>query len=164
MRNLAALLLLSTSLFLFPSPSEAQFRWGGHMVHAARSFGGATGAGLRAGIDVPVMPLDLVASGEYFFPDCPQGMGGCGLQGITLDANFRMLTPLVRPYGTGGLAYRRLSPGGEAPSQTESGIALGVGIDASLGTLRGFGEARWEFVGAPRNQLVWRLGVLMGLP
>lgn len=142
------------------SGAEAQLVFGGHVVSAADAFGGTYGAGLRAGLDLPALPFDLMASGEYFFPDCPPALDDCGLRGVTLDANFRMVFPLVRPYLTGGLARRRTVE--DDAEDASTGIALGAGVDVALGGVRAFGEARYEFVDAPEKQVVWRLGLLFG--
>jgi hypothetical protein len=153
---LSAALLLAGSV----TPAHAQLHWGPHVVHASKSFDGATGVGLRAGIGSAMVPVGLTASGEYFFPDCPQG-NGCGLRGLTVDGTYRPFpSPMVRPYVTGGLAYRHFDPGTGAGSEDVSGLAVGAGIDASLGGLRAFREVRYEFVDAPSSQAVWRLGVL----
>ncbi len=156
--------LTSTVLLLIAAPSDAdaQFRGGGHAIHAGQLFGGSGGVGLRGGIQLPLIPIDLMAAGEYFFPDCGE-LAGCGLQGVTLDANFRMIFPVVRPYISGGLAHRRYSPGGDALTINSSGLSVGAGIDVRLGGLGGFAEARYEFTEAPRSQSVVRIGILLGL-
>jgi hypothetical protein len=152
---LGALLFLGSA-----DRAHAQFHWGPHAVHASKSFDGATGVGLRAGIGLPMVPIGLTASGEHFFPSCPDG-SGCGLRGITVDGTYRPFPfPIVRPYVTGGVAYRNFDPGTGAGSEDVSGLAAGAGIDVSLGGLRAFGEVRYEFVDAPSSQGVWRLGVL----
>jgi hypothetical protein len=156
-------LLAAALIVAAPSRALAQVNWGAHAVHASDAFGGTYGAGLRLGIALPALPFDLMASGEYFFPDCPAGQGGCGLRGFTLDANFRMAFPVVRPYITAGLAYRSYSPGGGGSDDSATGPAVGVGVDLSLGGIRAFGETRYEFVSAPENEFVWRLGLLFGL-
>ncbi len=103
-----------------------------------------------------------MASGEYFFPDCPAEDTNCGLYGLTLDANFRLPFPLVRPYITGGLAYRNISSVSSS-DETVAGLALGAGLDVALGGIRAFGETRYEFVDAPEKQFLWRIGLLFPL-
>ena len=102
--------LVAACLILSPSPADGQLRIGGHVVKAADAFDDSYGLGLGAGIDFPLLPFDLMASGEYFFADCPPEDPDCGLYGLTFDANFRLLFPLVRPYISAGLAYRNISP------------------------------------------------------
>jgi hypothetical protein len=148
---------------LLPGAATAQVYWGAHAVHAADAFGGATGAGVRAGVDLPVLPFDLIGSAEYFFPDCGNDQSDCSLHGLTLDANLRMVIPVVRPYAVAGLSHRRASAGDDAPDQESTGLALGAGVDVALGGVRLFGEGRYEFLDAPERQFLWRLGVLFGL-
>ncbi len=152
--------LLLTSLAFNPSSLEAQLRLGSHVVRATEAFGGAYGVGLRAGIDVPVLPFDLMASGEYFFPDCPPEESDCGLHGATVDANFRLVFPIVRPYISAGLAYRNLSPPALGVDESVAGLTVGLGLDVAIAGVRAFGESRYEFVDAPEKQFIWRLGVL----
>jgi len=148
---------------VLPVAATAQVSWGAHAVRAADAFGGATGAGVRAGVTLPVLPFDLIGSAEYFFPDCGNDQSDCGLHGLTLDANVRMVLPVLRPYGLAGLAYRKVSPGGDAPDEESTGLALGAGVDLALGGLRLFGEGRYEFLDAPEKQFLLRLGIMFGL-
>ena len=84
----------------------------------------------------------------------------CGLYGLTLDANFRLLFPLVRPYISAGLAYRNISPVEIGGDETVAGLGLGLGVDVALAGVRLFGESRYEFLDAPEKQFLWRLGAL----
>jgi hypothetical protein len=114
-------------------------------------------------VDLPVFPFDLIGSAEYFFPECDIDQSDCGLHGLTLDANLRMVIPLLRPYGVVGLSHRRVSAGGDVPEEESTGLALGAGVDIAIGGLRLFGEGRYEFLDAPERQFIWRLGILFGL-
>lgn len=158
---LQALLALGLLFLASTGPVDAQLRIGGHAVHAGSTFGGSSGFGLRAGAGLPLVPLDVAASGEYFFPDCAPAAKGCGLWGYGVDGNVRMVLPFVRPYVSGGLIYRRVDPGGGAETQTRSGFALGVGLGLSIRAIGAFVEGRYEFV-RPERQAVWRAGVMLG--
>ncbi len=158
-RGLATVVLLGCFL-VGAAPGEAQLRLGAHVVGAQDSFDGTIGLGVRAGIEAPVLPFDLLASGEYFFSDCPAGITGCGLYGLTVDANFRLVFPVVRPYISGGLAYRNIDLGDSSQDDSVVGPSVGAGVDAALGNIRAFGELRYEFVDAPEKQFIWRLGLL----
>lgn len=149
-------------LTLLPSPTSAQLRIGVHAAQAMDVLDGALGGGARLGIEVPVLPFDLFATAEYFRPDCLEGFDGCGFRGGSIEANFRMVVPLVRPYLTGGIAYREFNPGGNADSVTDTGITVGAGVDIGLGRARLFGEGRYEFLKAPERQVVVRIGLLLG--
>ena len=157
---LSPAVLVAAYLILSPSAADAQLRVGGHLVKAADTFDGSYGLGLRAGIDFPLLPFDLMASGEYFFPNCPPEDSDCGLYELTLDANFRLLFPLVRPYISAGLAYRNISPMQIGADETVAGLGLGLGVDVELAGVRLFGESRYEFLNAPEKQFLWRLGAL----
>ena len=152
-------LLIGLTL-LSASPADGQLRVGGHLVSAQDAFSGTLGVGVRAGIDSPLLPFEIVASGEYFFADRPPEESGCGLYGLTADANFRIVFPVVRPYVSAGFAYRNIDPAADNQDQSVVGPALGVGLDVGLSGIRIFGESRCEFVDAPEKQFVWRLGAM----
>jgi hypothetical protein len=158
------LLLWAATLVSLAQPEEgsAQIRVGLHAVQAMDVLDGTTGVGARVGIQTPVLPFDLFATGEYFLPDCPPGNDGCGLRGASIEANFRMMVPLVRPYLTGGIAYREFTPGGGESRVSDTGVALGAGVDIGLGRARLFGEGRYEFLKAPDRQMVVRIGLIIG--
>jgi opacity protein-like surface antigen len=128
-----------------PHEAEAQFFLGGHAAYTTYQDGG-WGGGARAGLDIPVLPLDIMGAVELFSPSCPEGRDGCSLWGASLDANLRLPIPLVRPYITGGLSYRDGDRGGELGSASESGLNLGLGVDVNLG-IRIFADWRYEFLG-----------------
>ena len=147
-RVLAVLPLVLAALL--PGSAAGQFFWGGHAAYTGYQDGG-TGAGLHLGLDFPLLPVDVVGSAEWFSPSCRADREGCSLWGATLDANLRLPIPLVRPYLTGGLSYRKFGLGGELGSQDKSGINLGVGVDVNLG-IRAFADWRWEFLGESEAQ------------
>ena len=147
-------------LWILPAETSGQLRVGSHFVHAAESFGGASGVGLRAGVALPALPLDIMASWARFSPECPPDELDCELTGLTLDANFRIPLPFIHPYFSGGIAYRSLGPVQPGEEADALGAALGAGLDVALARLHLFGEARYEWVDAPEKQLLWRLGIL----
>jgi hypothetical protein len=152
--------ILVGTLLIGAAPAEAQLRIGGHFVNAQDAFDGTYGIGVRLGLDPPVLPLELIGSGEYFFADCPAGQSGCGLYGLTVDANFRIVFPVVRPYVSAGLAYRNIDLADPTEDDSVVGPTLGVGLDVGLSGFSIFGESRYEFVDAPEKQFVWRLGAM----
>ena len=162
-RGRGGLLLVSVLLIALvtsPATVDAQLHLGGHVVRAADAFDGTQGLGLRVGVDLPALPFDLMASGEHFFPDCAPDEPNCGLGGLTLDANFRLVFPLVRPYISAGLAYRNIDPPTNGADESVAGLGLGLGVDVALAGVRLFGETRYEFVDAPEKQFLWRLAIL----
>jgi hypothetical protein len=155
-------LLLSAGILLaLPTPGDAQFLVGAHAAHAGKSFGGTVGTGIRAGVDLPVLPFAVYGGWERYFPDCGAGIEGCKLEGFTLDVNFSMFLPLLRPYLSGGLAYRTFRLSDQLPEEDTSGASVGAGFDLTLGSLRGFAEARYELVKVPGRQRVVRLGLML---
>jgi hypothetical protein len=165
----SVLLILGGPLLLLlaglPASADAQLRWGVHGVHATDAFEGTSGAGIRGGLSLPAIPLSAAASWEYFFPSCPAGADGCGLRGATVDLNFEpcVVIPAVRPYVSGGFAWRRFAPGGAAEAQHVTGFTAGAGIQLGTSGFGAFGEGRYEMTDAPDDQLVWRLGILFSL-
>jgi hypothetical protein len=159
MRVRPAVLLSAACLAVVPIPVSGQFLWGGHLAQAGSSFGGTHGLGLSLGVDLGVLPIDVVATGEYFFPVCPPDLARCGLKGHSIDVNYRLVVPVLRPYVTGGMVWRRFSPGGDSTGVDLSGLSMGGGVSLSMGGTRLFGEARLELTEAPRRQVVTRVGL-----
>lgn len=148
-------------LALLPGAAAGQFSLGGHLAWTDYQDGGM-GGGARVGLDIPVLPVDVVGTGEWFSPKCRPNRDGCSLWGATLDANVRLPFPLVRPYVTGGLSYRKADLGGDRGDESDSGLNLGVGVDVSLG-VRAFADWRWEFLKADLEGWIARLGLNFNL-
>ncbi len=160
--RLAMLLPALVALALaIPQDAEAQFFLGAHAAFTDYQDGGA-GAGARVGLDLPVLPLDIVGVAEFFSPSCSEGNDGCSLWGASLDANLRLPIPLVRPYLTGGLSYRDANLGGDLGSVSKSGLNLGLGVDVNLG-VRIFGDWRYEWLDDEIEGSVIRLGLNFNL-
>ena len=170
MRRFLFVSLMFLALFaLVPADhAEGQLYFGGHIAYATGAdtdavdldpvfdgLDGAVGVGGRIGWDLPVLPVDILAAGEYFFPDC--GAEDCAMYGGTLEALVRLPIPLVRPYALGGLVWRSWDAGDEDGSST--GFDAGLGIDLHLLAVRVFLDARYEFLDDPQEQWVLRLGV-----
>jgi hypothetical protein len=142
---------------------EAQFIWGVHVPYAVDTFDGTAGIGGRVGWDLPVLPIDIVGVGEYFFPDC--GAEDCSFWGGSVEANVRLPIPIVRPYVLGGLAYRKIS-GLETSTDTVdsfdgTGVSAGIGLDFDLLAVRAFLDGRYEWLGEDQlEQFVVRVGVV----
>ncbi len=124
--------------------------------------GESSGVGVEGGLNIPVLPLDVFGSAEWFFPNCARR----DLRGWSLGFNYRVLpVPLVSPYVTGGRTWRR-SENGEPPGSGE-GMFGGIGIDVSLPGFGLFTEIRYEFLSGDLAQTVMRAGFLLswgGLP
>jgi hypothetical protein len=144
-------------LAVAPGRSDAQLIAGVHLAQANDAFAGSFGLGARAGVDVPILPVQVVGVGEYFFPDC--GAGDCGLKGASLEANVALPLPILAPYVSLGWAWRELDPVTEDPSVNDSGPTVGLGTRLGLGSLAPFFEARYEFVEAPEEQFLLRFGL-----
>ncbi len=119
--------------------ASAQLYFGGHGAWAG-DFGDF-GIGAQAGWDLPALPVDVAVGGEYFFPDCEED---CGLWGGYLAANLRFPFPIVRPYITGGWAYRSFDRGESDGS--DNGFMAGGGVDLKLASVRAFAEWTYEFL------------------
>ena len=74
-----------------PAWARGQVVLGVHAVETSSTLGGSTGAGLRAGLDLPLLPFDVLASAEYFFPSCTDEQEGYAFWGAALDANVEMM-------------------------------------------------------------------------
>jgi hypothetical protein len=148
------------------TPVAAQTSFGGYGVRVAETINGdqaAQGIGVRAGLSFPLFPLKAYAAAERIFPDCPES--GCSVwaaeAGLTLNL-FPL--PLASPYLTGGVVRRRYdsgidgAPGGAVT--TVDGISAGLGVSAGVPGISFFLEGRYEFMDAPYDQFVLRLGVM----
>jgi hypothetical protein len=158
MKRRALLTFLCTvGLLGFAPAARAQLNPGLHVARAADAFGGVYGAGASLELSFPLVPVDVFVAGEYFFPDCGTA-DGCGYMGGSADVHFTLPFPVLTPYGTAGVVYRRTDAGGGADSVANTGFGLGVGVNLGTLVFGGFAEARYEFVD-PDNQLVLRLGI-----
>jgi hypothetical protein len=147
-------ILFAGTLASTPAGAQAQVVTGVHAVQATETLGGSIGLGVRAGINPPVFPVDIIASGEYLFPDC--GDDECSLWGGSIDANFALPFPILTPYVSGGMAYRSFQLSGADPEDSAIGPTVGVGVRFSMA----FGEVRYEFADAPEQQVILRVGLL----
>ena len=107
----------------------------------------------------------IVASFDYFFPDCP---GGAGVDCTYWELNPMLAVPItvtnpnITPYLGGGLNIARVSfetAAGDA-SDTEIGLNLLGGLRFPLGGVRAYTDAR--IVIGDNDQLVLTFGFLFG--
>ncbi len=134
--------------------AQAQLRPGIHAARAHDVGGGANGVGGSLQVGFPLLPVDVFVAGDYFFPDC--GAVDCSLWGGSADLHLTMPFPILTPYGTAGVVYRKYSADGVSSGAT--GFGLGAGVDLGTLVLGAYLEARYEFVD-PDDQLVFRLGI-----
>lgn len=153
-------ILFSTvfALAVLAQPAASQLFVGLHAAKMDKTADGAWGGGAQIGVDLPALPLDVVASGEYFDVDC---LTDCSFYGGSVDARFRLPLPVVRPYGTAGLTARKFEVEGLGEGDWETGLGIGAGVDVATPLLRIFVEGRYEFVDSPDEQLVWRAGLIL---
>lgn len=128
---------------LAPQKAEAQVKFGAHVAYANEVTDGAFGLGARVGIDPPVLPFSFWAHGDYYFPDEGESAVDLGYQTYGLDAHFSPLPfPLVTPYLSAGILFRRASVGDV--SDTQTGFAAGIGADIGF-LVAGTVQIRREF-------------------
>ena len=157
----AALLVLALGA---ARPAQGQFFLGGHAAWTSYQDGGL-GGGARLGLDLPVLPVDILGVAEFFSPSCEPGRDGCSFWGATLDANVRLPIPLVRPYLTGGLSFRSADLSSDEGKVDGTGFAVGGGLDVAL-VIRIFADYRYEFFENEKRALegsVVRLGINFNL-
>ena len=158
-----AVTLVMAVFFLSPVQLRGQVFGGVFGARAQDSFGGTTGFGVEAGLSIPVLPLAVFGSGEWFSPSCT----GCDLSGWSLGVKYRVLpVPIASPYVTGGRTWRSREDG-TLPAVDDEGVFAGVGADVSLPGFKLFGEVRYDFLSRDLRQAVLRAGFLLswgGLP
>jgi hypothetical protein len=156
-RRVAAPLLAVATLALAVPGATAQLSVGVHLARASDVFHGANGGGASVEFDAPLLPLGVMVAGDYFRPDCGP-VSGCSFMGASADAHFRLPFPLLQPYALAGGVIRRVKTGDGVDAESNSGIAVGVGVDLRVLVLGAYGEARYEFV-QPDHELLFRLGI-----
>lgn len=137
--------------------AHAQLNPGIHVAHATDAFGGSNGVGGSVELSFPVFPIDIFVAGEYFFPDCG-AVDDCAFMGGSADLHLGLPIPVLTPYATGGLVYRRTDVGGSAAAVAKTGFGAGVGVHLGAVVLGAYAEVRYEMVD-PDDQLVFRLGL-----
>ena len=167
-----AFAVLTIAALIGPIPAEGQLVGGVFAARARDSFGGTNGLGAEVGVSLPLLPIDVVASGTLFSPSCT----GCDLSGWSLGVKFQVLPlPVVKPYVTAGRTWRDLEEPSDRLVLDEEGIFAGPGLEIAFpGTQAGiFLEGRYEFLtsdSAPTRDLRqwnWRAGLTLrwgGLP
>lgn len=155
-RTLGVALILA-ALGLGAAEVQAQLNPGIHVARATDSFGGANGVGASVELSFPVFPIDIFVAGEYFFPDCGT-VGDCSFMGGSADLHVGLPIPVLTPYATGGLVYRRTDVGGGVGAVAETGYGGGVGVNLGALVLGAYAEVRYEVVD-PDDQMVIRLGI-----
>lgn len=156
-RILLCTMALAGALALGSRPLQAQVSPGIHVARAADVFGGTNGVGASLQIGFPLMPVDVFVAGDYFFPDCGTA-SGCSYAGGSADLHFTLPFPVLTPYATAGLVYRRYDGGDTVDPESHTGFGLGAGVNLGTVVLGAYAEARYEFVD-PNDQLVFRIGI-----
>lgn len=154
-RTLLSLVVAAGALLAGSQAAEAQLNPGVHVARATDVLGGANGVGGSLELGFPLFPIDIFVAGEYFFPDCGTGPD-CSLMGGSADLHLALPIPVLTPYATGGLVYRRTDLG--LGAQANTGFGLGVGVHLGAVALGAYAEARYEVVD-PEDQLVFRVGI-----
>lgn len=150
--TLVATALAVGALLLAPPASEAQLHVGGQ-----GSWGSETdlGVGARLLANVESANLEIVGSGNLFFPDGNIDyweVNGNLFYHFHLEEN-----PRVLPYVGGGLNISRVSNGFD---NTEAGLNLGGGVRFPLENVSPFAELRTVL--SDQDQTVFTIGLIFG--
>lgn len=156
-RRILSAVLLAGAMAYPASDAHAQLNPGIHVARAMDAFGGSNGIGGSLELSFPLFPIDVFVAGEYFFPDCGS-VDDCAFMGGSADLHFGLPIPVLTPYATAGLAYRRFDAGGGVDAVTHTGFGAGVGVNLGTLVLGAYAEARYEFVD-PDDQVVLRVGI-----
>ncbi|HSG08425.1 MAG TPA: hypothetical protein VLA36_08705 [Longimicrobiales bacterium] len=157
MRRALVSALFAVALLGSAPGAQSQLNPGLHVARASDVFGGSNGVGASLELDFPLLPIDVFVAGEYFFPDCGSA-DGCGYMGGSADLHFTLPVPVLTPYGTAGIVYRRSDAGDGADAVGHTGFGLGAGLNLGTLVLGAYAEARYEFVD-PEDQMVLRVGL-----
>jgi len=156
--------VLTISALVGPLPAHGQLVGGVFGARARDSFGGVNGLGAAAGVSLPVLPMEVFASGTFFYPDC----SGCDLKGWSLGVKLMVLPiSVLKPYLTFGRTWRDLEDLNVGLITNEDGLFGGAGLEIGLRRVGIFAEGRYEFltetVGANPDLRQWmfRAGLVM---
>jgi hypothetical protein len=136
-----------------PPTALGQVKPGIHVARATDSFGGVNGIGGNVLLKLPVIPIDVLLAGEYFFTGCDD----CSLWGGSADVHFNLPIPLLTPYGTAGLVLRHTTVS-DVQVRT-GGLGLGAGLNLNALVVGAFAEGRYEFMSGGEDQFLIRIGV-----
>jgi hypothetical protein len=156
-RRAVCFTLTLLALGLSAPRAHAQLNPGIHVARAADLFGGTNGVGGSVELSFPLFPLDVFVAGEYFFPDCG-ARTDCSFMGGSADLHVNLPVPMLTPYATGGLVYRRTDVGAGAGAVAKTGYGLGLGVHLGAIAVGAYGEVRYEVVD-PDDQVVIRVGL-----
>jgi hypothetical protein len=161
---------LTLGTLIGPPSAHGQLLGGVFGARAPESFGGTNGFGAEAGVSLPMVPVDVLASGTLFRPSCT----GCDLKGWSLGVRFRVLTlPVLAPFVTAGRSWRDLEDPSNALVLDDDGLFAGVGLEISFPGVAMFAEGRYDFLSEnlllaeDLRQWVLRAGLIVrwgGLP
>ena len=165
-----ALAVLTVGALIAPIPADGQLVGGVFWTRARDSFGGTNGFGAQAGLSLPLVPIEVLAAGTLFRPEC----SGCELKGWSVGAKLGIFPlPVLRPYVTIGRTWRDLEDPNTALILDDDGFFAGGGIEFALPGFGLFAEGRYEFLeedpdpSSDLRQWTLRAGLMMrwgGLP
>ena len=130
MRRFSFVLSALAALAIVAIPADAQIKFGAHgaaitgldeVMVAGESVGipsGTYGVGARAMLDPPLLPVALVGSYTYYFPE--EGDAWTG----TIAGQLRIPLPVFKPYVTAGYQLRPEDAGGNS----QNGFMIGAGV------------------------------------
>lgn len=164
MRTIAALALASLLVVAVPRGARAQLHLGGQASLAFdRGSDNSVGVGIRAALGLPMIPIEVHGSADYFFPSCDPV--DCSFWEANANAIFRISTPgmPLRPYLGAGLNYQSFS---NDLIGDFSGAGFNILGGVELGAtplIRPFLEARYEITNADGldNQLLLTAGIIL---
>ena len=165
-----AFVVMTIGTLIAPIPADGQLVGGVFGARARDSFGGTNGFGAKWGVSLPLVPLEVFASGTLFRPACT----GCDFKGWSVGAKLGIFPLLVlNPYVTVGRTWRDLEDPGVALILDDDGFFTGGGLEFVLPGFGLFAEGRYEFLTenpgpiSDLRQWTMRAGLMMrwgGLP
>ena len=139
-----------------PSAASGQLRAGPQLSFASDVFGGTIGVGPRVEFGIPVFPVRLAASGDYFLPTncrgCRYWEGNVNLL-VSLPV---MPIPFLRYLG-GGWHMQSIKAGNAESATTARGFNAVGGVGSGNTVV----EFRYEFVEDVKDQYVISFALLL---
>ncbi len=162
-KAIPTLLLGLTALALLTRPVGAQIFLGGQLSYDDDIARGSWAIGARAGIDIPLVGLTILATGDFYMPDC--GIQECDFQDASLNLVYRLPIPLlISPYFGAGVAVQntegKSSMLGDLSDYGVSVLAGAVLKGPTFSRFQPFGEVRYVLMQDFDNQRIVSFGIL----
>lgn len=162
-RSVAAAMTLALAALVLPTDADAQVDVGVQASFNSEPAGlddndGAFGVGARIGINLPIIGLGVLGTGDIFFPDCDPD---CDFWDVSGNLTYTFPLVALDPYIGAGVALQSFElEGFDSEEEVGGNLFAGVKVGALL-PVQLFGELKYQIFGEPfDDQFVVSVGIL----